>query len=285
MNRSAASAKPSRICDANVPLRFRQHFVREYPVHAPLALALERSLECNILARHTFEPPVLDLGCGDGLFASMLFADPLDTGVDLSNEEISRARKRGTYRELICCPGSVIPKPEGSYQSIVSNSVLEHIPDLTPVLRESFRLLKPGGCFYLTVPSNQLDRQSLIHILLTGVGLKRMASRYRSFYNRFWKHHHAYSLTEWKHQIAEVGFQVVEAHTYDPKRTALMNDCLMPLALLSSAWRKLFGRWVLHEPLRRAIAPLFAPLFQKWLRGADQCNDGGLVFVMACKPL
>ena len=267
-----------------MPLHFRQQFVRQYAVHAPLALALERALECNILSRHPIEPPVLDLGCGDGIFASVLFAEPLDTGIDLNKDELTRARTRGSYRELIWCPGSAIPKADGSYQSIVSNSVLEHIPDLTPVLHEAFRLLRPGGCFYFTVPSDKFDQYTLINVFLSSLHLRRMASRYRTVYNRFWKHHHAYRLAEWTDKIAGVGFQVVEAHGYDPKRTALANDCLVPCTLFSSVWRRLLGRWVLCEPVRRMIVPLFAPLFQKWLQEADRCDDGGLVFVKARKP-
>src|ERR1035437_2226804 len=127
--------------------RFRSAFLANYNACAPLALALERVLECRILSQQSFGQPILDLGCGDGLFASILFADSIDTGIDPDERELQKAGKTGAYKELIHCPGSEIPKPNASYQTVFSNSVLEHIPDLLPVLAEVHRILVPGGCF------------------------------------------------------------------------------------------------------------------------------------------
>ena len=70
--------------------------------------------------------------------------------------DIECARRRGSDKELIICPGHRIPKSDGSYRTIFSNSVLEHIPDLLPVLLgEANRLLAPGGRFYVTDPNRQ----------------------------------------------------------------------------------------------------------------------------------
>src|SRR5947209_4491198 len=133
---------------------------------APFALAFERTLECRIYESLRFERPILDVGCGEGLFAKIAFGEKIDTGIDPDEHEIERARELGAYQELIACWGNEIPKPDGYYKTIVSNSVLEHIPDLKPVLLEINRLLAPGGRFYMTVPSDKFDHYTVLNTLL-----------------------------------------------------------------------------------------------------------------------
>ena len=44
--------------------------------------------------------------------------------------------------------------PDASYDVVMANHVLEHIPDDRKAMRELFRLLKPGGIGLFTVPIN-----------------------------------------------------------------------------------------------------------------------------------
>ncbi|MFX6965391.1 methyltransferase domain-containing protein, partial [Acinetobacter baumannii] len=76
------------------------------------------------------------------------------------------------------CFGTDIDKPDGSYETIISNSVLEHIPDLIPVLKEARRLLADGGTFYVTVPSDRFERANIPARLLEGVGSVSLAARH-----------------------------------------------------------------------------------------------------------
>lgn len=46
-----------------------------------------------------------------------------------------------------------IPLVNNSVELIVSNSVLEHIYDFNSVIEEAYRIMKPGGYFYLCVPN------------------------------------------------------------------------------------------------------------------------------------
>src|SRR5205823_3034817 len=48
--------------------------------------------------------------------------------------------------------GAQIPEPDASFDFAVSNSVLEHIPELDPVVADTARVLRPNGVFLLTVP-------------------------------------------------------------------------------------------------------------------------------------
>ena len=266
-------------------LRFSKHPVSSYLACSPLALALERALECIVLSKQKFVAPVLDIGCGDGLFASILFAEKIDTGIDPNPSEIARAKKTGAYNELICCFGSQIPKPSETYGTLFSNSVLEHIPDLTPVLREAHRLLKPGGSFFFTVPTDEFEQHALLHRILAALGLKNLAAGFRKRYNRFWRHFHAYNASHWKKLAEDAGFEVVEMVRYNPPEMAARNDCLAPIGALASILRRITGRWVLWSKLRSVLFAPIAPRIERDLAQKGVSADGSLVLVRARKVL
>jgi SAM-dependent methyltransferase len=256
----------------------------DYIAMAPLALAFERVMECRILAHQTFERPMLDIGCGEGLFAKILFSEPLDTGIDPNPRELARARELGAYAELIQCRGDAIPKADGSYRTILSNSVIEHILDIQPVLLEAYRLLAPGGRMYLTVPSNRFEEYTWISQFLAVLGLKNLRRRFGVFFNRFWAHYHYHTLEHWCEIATTAGFVVNEAHTYGPRRACLLNDLLVPLSVPEYFTKKFLNRWTLLPSVRRVILVPFALLGSLILRDAEKCETGGLVFLSLRKP-
>jgi len=265
-------------------MKFNLDVGETYLRQAPSALALERTLECRLYPTVPFERPVLDLGCGEGLFASILFQEPIDTGIDPNPRELERARELGAYRELIECRGDAIPKPDASYGTVFSNSVLEHIPELEPVFREAFRILAPGGHFHLTVPSANFERFNWTSTVLSSAGLKSLDASWRAFFNRFWVHHHAYDLAKWEGIARTAGFEVVRAHTFAPRRTCMLNTTLTPFGVPAMVAKKLFNRWTLVPALRRVyLWPLYAAV-RPILNGGERAADGGLVFLSLRKP-
>ena len=264
-------------------MRFNDSVLLDYMSMAPLALAFERSLECKIYQQLQLPHPILDLGCGEGLFSKILFTEKIDTGIDPDPRELERARQLGAYQELIQCIGSSVPKPNGFYYTIFSNSVLEHIPDLTPVLKEVNRLLALGGRFYITVPSNDFDKHSVIRRLLMKVGLPKIAERFGILYNKFWKHYHYYTKEDWEELVCHFGFEIVESFYYDPRKVCTLNDSLVPFGLLSLVIKRLTNRWVLFPTLRRIVIYPFFILAERFLQGAEKSNQGGLVFISLTK--
>jgi SAM-dependent methyltransferase len=261
-------------------VRFRDDILLNYMSSAPLALAFERYLESRILGQVPFRRPVLDLGCGDGLFAHLLFQEPIDTGIDPDPREIARARRRGCYRELIQGVGSAVPKPSGAYQTIFSNSVLEHIPLVEPVFREVLRLLAPGGRFYLTVPSPLFEQFTVLNTLLTGIGSERLAARYRRFCSRvLWRQQHYHTRAEWQSLAESHGFLPIEAFSYDPRILCLLNDSLYPLAGMSLLSRRFLDRWVLWPHLRRITLRPLSRIVEGFLERGLRAERGGLVFL------
>ena len=82
-------------------LSFQKNLRQKYLLAAPASLARERTLECQLYQSQTFQRPVLDIGCGDGLLASILFDDQIDTGIDPNASEIAVAESRKVYKELL----------------------------------------------------------------------------------------------------------------------------------------------------------------------------------------
>jgi len=264
-------------------MKLRKNILQEYLAEAPVPLALERVVEGAIYNRYEFCHPVLDVGCGEGLFAKILFGEQIDTGIDPNQKEIERAGELGAYHELLICHGDSVPKPDNSFKTIFSNSVLEHIPDLEPVLKEINRLLSPGGRFYMTVPSNYFDKYTVINTMLSALGLSAAAERYRRFFNSFWKHYHFYTLEEWQKIAERNGFNIVDAFTYNPRKLCLLNDFLVPFALPGFITKKMTNRWSLFPNTRKFLMQHLAFIFKPFLAQAEKCEDGGLVFMVLTK--
>src|SRR5262249_38049301 len=106
-----------------------------------------------------------------------------------------------------------------------------------------------------------------------------LSRRFRAFFNEFWVHHHTYSLAEWVARGRAVGFEPVDAYTYAPMRTCLLDTMLTPFALLAKFNKSLLGRWSVCPPVRAAVMPHLARFAAPILRGGEKAENGGLVFV------
>lgn len=265
-------------------MRFNYSILSNYVGLAPIPLAFERYLEAGIYAGCSFEGPVLDIGCGEGLFAKVVFAEQIDTGIDPDPKELARAEKLGAYRELIQCSGNAICKPDCSYKTVFSNSVLEHIPDLDPVLIEVHRVLDHGGHFYTTVPTDFFDRYTVVYQALLTLRLTRLAERYRRFFNRFWHHYHYYVPEVWIARVERAGLKVVRSQTYGSKGSCLLNDALVPFSLISYVLKRLFNRWSLFPAARRVVLWPVIRCGSSFLAGKQNVPNGGLLFLECVKP-
>ena len=106
------------------------------------------------LASITEGETVLDLGSGAG-FDSFLAANRVGPtgkviGVDMTPEMINRAREnadKGSYSNVQFVPGELedLPVDDNSMDAVISNCVINLVPDKKKVFKEVFRVLKPGG--------------------------------------------------------------------------------------------------------------------------------------------
>lgn len=97
---------------------------------------------------------VLDLGSGGG-FDCFLAAERVGKsgrviGVDMTAEMVARARenaRKGGYRNVEFRLGEIehLPVADNSVDAVISNCVINLVPDKMEAFRETFRVLKPGG--------------------------------------------------------------------------------------------------------------------------------------------
>ena len=265
-------------------MKFNKDVLANYLCEAPTPLAFERYLEAIIYQTLSFERPILDVGCGEGLFSKNVFAEKIDTGIDPNPRELQRAKELNAYEELIQAKGDAIDKPSGSYKTVFSNSVLEHIPDIEPVFSEVHRLLVPGGKLYVTVPSHYFDQYTIFNQVLKGLGFRATARKYRQLFNRFWSHYHCYEPGKWALLAKNQGFEVTQIYTYGSKTSCLFNDFLVPFSIVSFLLKKLTNKWVLFAKLRWLFMSPIEKIGRLSLSGCIDIPDGGLVFMELTKP-
>ena len=142
--------------------------------------AILRAVECRLMSAVDRRGSVLDIGCGDGHFASIAYDSPVDVGIDLQQSELVEASERpDVYRHVARADASSLCFAEDSFDTVLSNCAIEHMPDLDAVISEVARVLRPGGTFATTLPSEHFAELLLGSTVLRRLGLKRASRRVR----------------------------------------------------------------------------------------------------------
>jgi SAM-dependent methyltransferase len=235
------------------------YFTRHLESMAPHR-AILRAVECKLMGSVPLVAPVLDIGCGDGHFASIAYATPIDVGVDVREAEAREAAARGrsVYRSVTVASATALPFADGTFATVMSNCAIEHIPDNRAVLAEIGRVLRSGGTFATTLPSIHFAEYLLGATVMRRARLVRLADRYGRFFNRISKHHHIYDESEWRRRLEDVGLAVVDHQYYFSARAHRAFDASHYLGVPNLISRKISGKWVVH--------PVQMKPFDRWLR-------------------
>jgi ubiquinone/menaquinone biosynthesis C-methylase UbiE len=89
---------------------------------------------------------LLDIGCGGGSHAASFSAAGWDVvGVDVSEDQLRLARGRGV--EVVRADAAALPFDDGSFDAAVSTFTHTDVDDFAQAVRETARILRPGGRF------------------------------------------------------------------------------------------------------------------------------------------
>lgn len=247
----------------------------------PYFRSLVRAVEARFYEQIELPRPVLDVGCGDGHFATVTFDEPLDVGIDPWTGPVHQAASRGGYRSVVLGDGGVMPFPDQSFASAVSNSVLEHIPHVETVLAETARALKPGAPFVFCVPNHNFLPSLSVSNALDKIGLRSFGDAYRRFFNRISRHQHCDPPEVWQARLERTGFRLERWWHYFPPRALQVVEWGHYFGLPSLVSHFLTRRWIL-APTRWNLA-LTRRLVQPYYDADPVCQDGVYSFYIARK--
>ncbi len=190
-----------------------QILAQEYfskPMHA-----LARS--CDLAAYNSVKldirKPALDLGCGNGGFASVFcLANGLhgiDLGTDLNSRGVQVARGRGLYSAVFQSDARALPIKTETIAFIICNGVLCTIDvghDLA--LLEMARILRTDGQLVMTAPTPGYTSALLPTRLFERLGLHTLGALYSRKVNERNAHRKLEYLEWWQKELERAGLKV-----------------------------------------------------------------------------
>ncbi len=236
-----------------------ESYFLKYLKIAPFSHALWRGVEAQIIAdackeianlpkkkstnnSFNFKKPVLDVGCGFGEFSGIFFDSQVEVGVDISTDDLIRARQTKKYKKLFVTDARNMSFPDNIFSTVICISVIEHISKPELVLKEIYRVLKSGGFFILTVPTIVLNDNLFYPQLFTKIGLKGMAKWYITNFHKVFKHVNLFSTKKWVSLTTKSGLKIMTVQKKFPKFLTVLFDIALIFALPSQVTRWLFGK-------------------------------------------
>jgi len=248
MNIFSAAAKDRRISSKELAGAYRETS-NLYPF-VP-SMSIWRAWELAAYRRYTLHDPILDVGCGDGLYFKLVWPSVRQvTGVDINPDSIKAAKRSGVYQSVHECSALDMPFQANSFSSAFANCSLEHMDDLPGVMSSIARVLKPGGGLLCSVVTDKFIKWSMIPLLAEAMGDAKNAQRLKTQYLRY--HHLVSALPPdgWISQFEAAGFEVIE---HIPIMPELLGRLFM---FIDTLW---------HLPHGEAeVGDMLVPHFQKW---------------------
>lgn len=146
---------------------------------------------------------ILELGCGSGgMWRGKAGRLPDNIRLVLSDlsEGMLRSARKATgdmgFIDYRVIDAQDIPFPDGSFDIVIANHMLYHVPDISKALSEITRVLKPGGTLYATTmgANNMRELDDILKrfdprldftmgSVISAFGLERGEERLRAFFN------------------------------------------------------------------------------------------------------
>ncbi len=146
---------------------------------------------------------VLDVGAGEQPYRELF------PHVEYVTTDWANSVHPGARQVDIVAPADDLPVEDASFDAVINTQVLEHVPEPRKVIAEFFRVLKPGGRLYITLPlAWELHEEPWDFYRYTSHGIR--------------------------HLLESAGFADVDPHA--------RNDCFTTLAQLMRNTNHVMGR-------------------------------------------
>ena len=215
------------------------------------SLGLWRAAEIAVLREQVYEPPILDLGCGDGLVTSMVLPR-VEFGLDPDQKALAKSAERGLYDQVVALPAEKSQLPDESIGTVLSNSVLEHLPELDAVLEAVARMLRPGGKLIFTAPTEAFSEWLAVPL-----------APYATWRNDQLCHLNLWSVEHWTYQLERVGLKVEVVRPYMRRELVSTWDALELLQQIWIAEQRVVG------VIWRSIPPSLMDALAEWAAQLD----------------
>ncbi|WP_249714438.1 methyltransferase domain-containing protein [Rhizomonospora bruguierae] len=118
---------------------------------------------------------VLDVGTGTGTVAALACARAAKvTAVDAEPSMLEIARRRASDAETRQAVLPRLPFPDGCFDAVVANFVINHVGDPGAAVREMRRVVRPGGRLAVTIwPYPSPPAQQLWNTIFDAAGVQR----------------------------------------------------------------------------------------------------------------
>lgn len=219
------------------------YFIKRYLENRPMFMTVIRSQEAILFQKYSklLRGKILDFGCGDGFFSDLILGkQKIKVGLDLfGNERVREAAEKNLYERVKLYDGNIIPYPDQYFNTVISNCVLEHIPNINLSLKEIYRILKPGGYFITSVMSDQWENNLF--------GSRIFGKKYLTYMRKTQVHFNLFSNNKWQAYFKDVGFNVESVDGYLYKKSAFFLDIFHYLSIGSLISYKFFNKWILFN--------------------------------------
>lgn len=185
---------------------------------------------------------ILEVGAGTGREGHVLAREGAHVILlDISPEALNLSRRISRAPAFLRADALRTPFPDGTFDLVYHQGLLEHFRDPLPLLRENFRILKPGGILLVDVPQKYHVYTLLKHALMA------MGKWFAGWETEF-------SYGELRRVVQEAGFEILHGWGYGMRPG-------LPYRLLREALKRVGIRL----PLYPSLGPL-RPLIRGWWR-------------------
>lgn len=225
------------------------------------AIVLFRWLELNAIHTEISQMnislgrPSIDLGCGNGEIASILFNEKFSIGLD-NNEagDVKNAIESNKYKKVIIENAENISLNSSSISLVFSNSVIEHIPNINAVLNSVYRILKKNGLFIFTVPTANFSKNLFFSSIFNSIKIHSLANKYAKYRNRKLNHYHLYTHLKWSRILKNHGFNILSYRYYiSPRNLQLWDFAAISFKILSPFMNQEIVWKLFEKPIKKAI--------------------------------